>query len=382
MSLNLTSILNSSKNMSQRTHLYITILVVVLAAIITGCSKNNSWTVEGRIDGANGKVMVVEGCHNGQWYPIDSVKLDATGGFRVSHEAQGYPDIYRLRLGDKILYFPIDSIETVTVMAKADAFDSEYTLSGSPSAEQLMEIDRKVRTVMNEKGVEGASQDSMLKRYLGGMLIGNPSGIVSYYIVNKRIGQKPLFDPSNSRDLKVIGAVATAFEQFRPNDPRTHYLHNLYIDHRSAMPEARKDTLVATQTGMINISLPDVAGTQQSLSEVSRDSKIVLLSFIDYSDSESQTLNRDLRRIYEKYHHSGLQIYQVSVDRDPFLWKRVSESLPWVCVYSDPTVSIRSLVDYNVQDLPELFIISHGDIKERVTDLSTLEHKIAAQIGN
>lgn len=367
--------------MSRRNSIYISLLIVALASIITGCSKNNSWTVEGRIDGANGKVMVVEGCHNGQWYPIDSVKLDATGGFRVSHEAQGYPDIFRLRLGDKILYFPIDSIETVTVMAKADAFDSEYTLSGSPSAEQLMEIDRKVRTVMREKGAEGASQDSMHKRYLGGMLIGNPSGIVSYYIVNKRIGQRPLFDPKNSRDLKVIGAVATAFEQFRPNDPRTHYLHNLYIDHRAAMPEARKDTLVATQTGLINISLPDVSGTQKSLADVARDSKVVILSFIDYADNGSQSLNRDLRRIYDKYSHSGLQIYQVSVDRDPFLWKRVSDALPWVCVYSDPSVSIRSLVDYNVQDIPAMFIISRGDIKERITDTSTLDQKVAALIG-
>ena len=360
-------------------HIYL--LIAVFAALMSGCSKNNSWTVEGRIDGADGKVMVVEGCHNGQWYPIDSVKLDATGGFKVSHEAQGYPDIFRLRLGDKILYFPIDSIETVTVMAKADAFDSEYTLSGSPSAEQLMEIDRKVRTVMNEKGVEGASRDTMLKRYLGGMLLGNPSGIVSYYIVNKKVGKHPLFDPTNSKDLKVIGAVATAFEQFRPNDPRTSYLHNLYIDSRLAMPQSRKDTIVAAQTGLINISLPDATGAQRSLADVARESKVVLLSFIDYADEAAQALNRDLRRIYEKYHGQGFEIYQVSVDRDPFLWKRVSESLPWVCVYSDPTVSIRPLVDYNVQDIPTMFVISHGDIKDRITDPATLEQKLGTQPG-
>ncbi len=368
--------------MGLRNSFTISIFLLVLSALIPGCSKNNSWTVEGRIEGATGKTMVVEGCHNGEWYPIDSVKLDETGGFRVSHEAQGYPDIFRLRLGDKILYFPIDSIETVTVMAKADAFDSEYTLSGSPSAETLMEIDRKVRTVMLEKGAKGATQDTMLKRYLGGMLIGNPSGIVSYYIVNKRVGQLPIFDPTNSHDLKVIGAVATAFEQYRPNDPRTHYLHNLYIDNRSAMPEARKDTIVAAQTGLINISLPDVANNPRSLEEVARNAKVVLLSFIDYADNNSQALNRELRRIYDKYSHNGLEIYQVSVDRDPFLWKRVSESLPWVCVYSDPTVSIRSLVDYNVQDLPTTFIISRGDLKERITDTSQLEQKVAANLAS
>ena len=91
-------------------------LVAGAALALSACHGSNEWTVDGRIDGADGKTMVVEACDNGRWYPIDSVTLDGAGRFSISHPAAGYPDIYRLRLGDKMLYFPIDSIETVTVV--------------------------------------------------------------------------------------------------------------------------------------------------------------------------------------------------------------------------------------------------------------------------
>ena len=162
-----------------------TIFTACMFLLVSSCgSKSNQWTIDGRIDGADGETMLIEASDNGRWYPLDSITLDKSGSFSYSHEASGYPDIYRLRLGEKTLYFPIDSIEKVTVVTNASAFDSEYTLAGSPAAEMLMQVDRRVMDVVSKYGVNAIATDSLLKRELGGMLLGDPSGIVSYYIIN------------------------------------------------------------------------------------------------------------------------------------------------------------------------------------------------------
>ena len=48
-----------------------------------------------------------------------------------------------------------------------------------------MAVDRKLIDVANRLGA-AAVTDSLLKRDLGTQLLSDPSGIVAYYIINKR----------------------------------------------------------------------------------------------------------------------------------------------------------------------------------------------------
>lgn len=358
------------------------VAVCGLSLVIGSCTGGNEWTVDGRIEGADGQTMVVEASDNGRWYPLDSVTLDVSGAFTFSHEASGYPDIYRLRLGDKTLYFPIDSVETVTVMSKAGAFDREYTLSGSTSAEMLMAVDRKLFESINHRGVSGLVADTLLKRELGGMLLGDPAGIVSYYIINKRIGGVSLFNPSNSTDLRIIGAVANAFDHLRPNDPRTGYLRNLYLNSRRMVADAQVDTLYADEVNIFDIRLHDNTGSLHSLKETASKGNVVLLNFTAYGADESPAFNREINRIYEKYRSHGFEVFQVSVDRDEYLWRQAAANLPWIAVYNPPTEEgIRNLSNYNVVDVPAMFIINRrGEIAERVTDMSKLETAVSSRL--
>ncbi len=236
--------------------LNMTIKCLGSAALIAlaSCGGGNEWKVSGQIEGADGQTMVLEASSNGRWFPIDSVKLNGAGDFKFSHVAAGYPDIYRLRLGDKSLYFPIDSIETVTVLSKASAFDTEYTLTGSESAEMLMHVDRRVREAIARNGLAALPGDTLLKRELGGMMLGDPAGIVSYYIINKKVGGVALYNPENKGDNRIIRAVANAFDQYRPDDPRTQYLRNLFIRNRWAAT-GTVGTIEAPEIGLFEIEL-------------------------------------------------------------------------------------------------------------------------------
>lgn len=345
-------------------------------AILVACSGKNEWTVNGKIEGAEGQTMLLEGSDNGRWFVLDTIKINSVGQFTARHQAAGYPDIYRLRLGEKTLYFPIDSIETVTVVTKADAFDHEYLISGSQSADMLMAADRKVMDAA-KNGVAIAS-DSALKRELGNLLLGNPSGIVSYYIINKRVQGIPLFNPANKADLRVIGAVANAYSQFRPNDPRTRYLTNLFLSNKASFSNST-DTIAANEIKLIDIDLFDNTGKRQRLEKAAENNRLVILNFTAYTAEFSPALNVILNKLYEKYHPNGLEIFQVSVDADEFQWRQSAKNLPWITVFN-PSTDARPLADYNVGAVPATFIISGGEIVERVDKPSAIEAAVAKRL--
>lgn len=350
------------------------IMSVAGASILFSCNNKPEWKVDGRIEGADGQTMYVEASDNGRWYVLDSVELKGAGDFTVTAPASGYPDIYRLRLGDKSLYFPIDSIETVTVVSKAGAFDSDYTISGTDTAEKLMAVEKKLMDAVSKEGVQGVASDSILKRELSNLLLENPSGIVSYYIINKKISGVPVFNPENKSDLRLIGAVANAFDIKRPTDPRTNYLKNLYISNRRAY--SRPDTLVAPETSLIEVNLYDLKGKKHSLTEVASKNRVVLLNFTAYGDEYSPALNIELNKIYNKYHANGLEIYQIGFDGNEVSWRNTARNLPWVTVYNSDADGPFILRSYNIGALPATYLISNGEIRERVNE-TNLDQAVA-----
>ena len=356
---------------------YLLIFAATLGMLAASCSKSNEWTVDGQIQGADGQTRVIEASNNGQWYPLDSIELDASGKFSYSHAAAGFPDIYRLRLGEKTLYFPIDSIETVSIISNASAFDSEYTLAGSQEAETMMQVDRQLREVVARGGAAAIADDSILKRNLGQIMLGDLDGIVSYYIISKKVGGVPLFDPANKSDIRMIGAVANAFTQFRPNDPRTNYLKSLYINNRQFSPATPRDTLFANEVPIFDIKLYDEVGKEHSLKNVAGGKKVVLLNFNVYTTDESLALNRELNTLYNKYKDAGFEIFQVNVDEDEYAWKQSARNIPWITVYNSKVDGARNLQNYNVQYLPTSFIIHNGEIVERIDTPSETARVVA-----
>ncbi len=351
------------------------IACVAAAAILFSCNSKPQWKVDGRIEGADGQTMYVEASDNGRWYTLDSIELKGVGVFSFSSPAAGYPDIYRLRLGDKSLYFPIDSIETVTVVAKAAAFDVDYTLAGTSAAEQLMAVDRKLLDAVSKEGAEGVAKDSTLKRELSSILLQDPSGIVSYYIINKKISGVPVFNPENKRDLSIIGAVANAYDVKRPLDPRTNYLKKLYINNRRSY--ARPDTIHAPEMTIIDVDLLDMKGQKHSLEDVAAKNRVVILNFTSYSEDFSPALNIELNKIYNKYHAAGLEIYQIGLDANEVNWRDTARNLPWITVYNSDTDGSKYLNSYNVAAIPAIFVIKDGELRERIATGQNIEKTVA-----
>lgn len=348
-------------------------------ALLASCSSNsNQWTLRGIIEGGEGKDIIVETQTFVGWSPIDTASIASDGSFAIRQSAKGYPDIFRARVGGSTIYFPIDSIETVTLNATYDNIADSYTLSGTDGAEAIMSVDK----LLNQYAAEGkqASADSLVKSELVKIILREPSSIVAYYIINKSVDGHLLFSPESRRDVRIIGAVANAYNEKYPDHPRTAHLREVYLSNRTM---AHPVTFEATAIGHHDINLYDENGKSRSLTETVDGSKIVVLSFCSYSAPDHLAYNRELNRVYEQWHDRGLQIYQVAVtDNDEVTsWRKGAANLPWITVYNSNVDGVQALLNYNVNELPTAFVINaDGEVMERVDDPTKLSASIARHI--
>ena len=352
------------------------ILIIIAAIALTACN-GNQFHVDGTIEGASDTTLVLEQSSNGEWLIVDSIKVDKNGKFSVSADAPEVPSIFQLRLGNQAICFPIDSLDKLTINTKMPNFARDYTVSGSTHAEQVMKIDKEALQFAGGKGTEAERQ--AWKDQLARQIASDPGSIVAYYTINKYIDGQPLFDPMNDNDLRFIGAVANAFDSFRPNDPRTDYLKKVFLDgqRRRRASTAPTDTVYADVASLIDIKLQDYTGKDYILSDIAAKNRVVVLNFTAYEAEFSPQLNKLLNDIYQSYQNRGLAIYQVSLDQDNVIWREAAKNLPWITVYDPMGVNSQTVSSYNLMGTPTSFIIRNSEIVERVEDATNLKSAVA-----
>lgn len=354
---------------------------------LASCNNEKGWTVEGIVSGADGKKIALQAFNNTYWYTIDSLAVASNGSFKYTAASPApFPEVYRLSLDGSDIYFPVDSVSKIAIKADAASFGTGYSLSGTESARRFAQADSMIASVIAVKGEKAAATDSLLKRNLTTLILNDNEGITAYYLINKRIGSTPIFDPAKSRDLAVIGAVAQNFISNNPDDPRTAYLRNLYLTAKAAANPSTAGTTSQTievpESGLpFDIRSFDNKGVEHSLFETASKGNVVLLSFTAYDLDNSPAYNVILADLYKKYHDRGLEIYQVSFNSDEAQWKQSAVNLPWITVWNSPEDGNKTIINYNVSVLPLTYVIDrNGDLCARVTDPTTLDAEIAKKL--
>jgi peroxiredoxin len=376
-----------------------TAILVLFAALITACSGNKQqFTVEGQVDGANGKTLYFEQAALNGILLADSVKLGNGGSFKFRHAAPEAPDFYRLRIEDKIINFCVDSTETINVKADYAKFATDYTIADSENNLKIKElslmlaalqdkVDRlnevynanKISNVMFNDSVDrmvNAYKDEVKAKYI----YAAPNTPYAYHALFQRLGSVNLFDPlSNRDDIRAFGAVATSFNNLYPHSERAKNIYNIAIKGMRNMRQADAGLSVnsnqVNETGIIDIELRDIDGNIRKLSDL--QGKVVVLDFTAYQTDFSADHNLLLREIYAKYADKGLEIYQVSLDGSEHYWKTAADRLPWVCV-REPRGAYSELLNlYNFQSLPAVYVINrNSELNARVDNLENLEAAI------
>lgn len=360
-------------------------LACAAAVLSLASCKQKGWTVEGNIAGGQDTTVYVEASTLSHWYVLDSVTPGSDGAFAyTAPEAAAIPDVYRLRMGDKYIYFPVDSAEAIHVTADAAHFDSGYTLSGNPACAGFVTVDSLISATVGAKGVQNALADPDFKMSMARIVNADTTCLVSYYVASKYVGTTPLLNMKSKQDIRTLANAANNLKQRRPDDPRAAELEARWMQARKAAGLAQPG--VQMQANLINRPQADLKrydrnGKLHDFDAIADRGGVTVLNFTRYDTDASAANNVALKAVYDRYKDAGLQIYQVAYDPDELEWKRSAANMPWIAVYNSPTDDINALVAYNVDPIrgtPVSFVVNRqGEIIERVTDPSKLEAAVA-----
>ncbi len=341
-------------------------LAVLLGAV--SC-QDPSFSIKGEIEDAEGKSVVLEKADNaGIWMPLDSTQLKANGKFSFSGHAPAAPEIYRLAMDGKYIYFPIDSIDHLTLHASASDFATGFTLEGSENAANMAAFEKQL--IASAPNLSNPDSAKNFKRRVYARFLQNARGsVVSYYILTKTLDGKPLFDITD--DSGYFAAVATGFRQFRPSDPRCQLLEETATRGMRQKAEAagKRRVLQAEEINYFPISLPDEKGENVSLGDVAGKGVPTILLFSDLSDPATNDINSRLRPLVEQ---ARIRVYNVGLDADQLVWRNAAKNLPFSTVYANVSDASKVCGSYQVASLPTFFIIdASGVLSSRHSDVQS-----------
>ena len=372
-------------------------VIVALAVLGMASCSEKKFHVEGSITNAKDSVLYLENISLMGPEVVDSVRLDADGKFSLAGAAQQAPEFYLLRIHDQIISLSIDSTETVTVNAAYPQMASKYEVSGSDNCSKIKELalrqmqlqQRAIDISRNEALTVEQANDSILSiinQYKEDVkreyIFPDPSKPYAYFALFQALGNTLIFNPrSNRDDIKVFAAVATSWDTYWPDAERGKNLHNIAIEGmknvRTIDAEQSKtiDASKIQTAGVIDIALNDNKGQQRKLTDLK--GQVVLLDFHVFAQEDSPARILALRELYNKYHTKGFEIYQVSLDSDEHFWKQQTAALPWISVRAAEESNNSFLTIYNVQTLPEFFLIDRGNnLVSRSQQIKDLEQEI------
>lgn len=371
---------------------------VVLAALSVASCNNNKFTVEGQITGAKDSVLYFENVGLEGINVVDSIKLSDAGDFSFSEAANQAPEFYRLRIADQIINVSIDSTETVQVKGQYPGMASTYTISGSDNCDKIRELalkqmDLQAKAIALQSNTElgivkaNDSIQTLIDAYKNEVkreyIYKEPFKAYAYFALFQTIGNYLIFNPrTNKDDIKAFAAVATSWDTYYPHAERGQNLHNIAIEgmKNQRIVEAQNadiqiDADKVQEAGVLDIALLDNKGQQRHLTDLK--GQVVLLDFHIFAMENSPARIISLRELYNKYHAQGLEIFQVSLDPDEHFWKQQTAALPWVSVRDEDGVNSQRLVLYNIQAVPDFFIIDrNNNLVKRAAQIKDLEAEI------
>lgn len=360
-------------------------MAALMATITLAACGNGNFKVEGTITEAADSMLYLENLALDGPQKVDSTRLTADGNFAFSHEAPtDAPEFYRLRIGQQIVNFAVDSVATVSVKASYPTMASNYSIEGGKDNDLIRELAYKQIQLQSLAGKilrapelsARAVGDSVLavvadykKDVMNNYIYKDPSKASSYFALFQGIAvgnsYMMVFDPRRDiDDVKPYSAVATSWDVYHPNSLRGENLHNIAIEamktKRIVMAEQEGLSVDASKVSVaeiIDIVLDDNKRVTRRLTDLK--GKVVLLDFHVFAAEGSMERIIRLRELYSKYHDRGFEIYQVSLDEDEHFWKTQTAALPWISVRDDGSATQAYL--YQARTLPLDYIISRDN---------------------
>jgi len=372
-------------------------IFLVLVGLMA-CNSKDKFKIKGVIENADKQILYLELTGLDKTQILDSTKLGKDGDFSFKGNRPAYPEFYRLRMGNQFITLAVDSCEVISIQADAKNLSSKYKVEGSQTNVEIQqlrksvsEIQRKANEITAEMGTDQRNariteieNDIETHKVMARKLIlQNPRSSAAYFALFQKVNNTYLFSPYIKSDKPYCAAVATSYNTFMPESPRTINIYNLVMDaikteRQAKQKEAWNEILETSGTGFIDIELNDKTNSPKKLSDL--QGKVVLIDFSAYESENSVQYTFALRELYNKFQGKGFEIFQVSLDRNKLLWDESTANIPWICVRDEDE---KFASTYNVSSLPTTFLMNKkGVIVARSLDFNSLNKEIQKLLGD
>ena len=327
---------------------------------------------------------------------IDSVQLSAEGNFTLKlDKVSASPSLYHIVYDGNRIPLLLQGGDNITVTSAGNALRN-HTVEGSEESELLHEFNHTyvegviaLNEIMSKLSADDLSdaerqdlvvkytkQKNEIKQHQLRFIIGNKDRIAAVYALYQRLPGDPNLFNGNS-DVIYYRTVADAIAESYPES-----LYLPLLRSQIARMDAQISLLSQVKTASFpEISMPDMYGKEQHLSSL--EGKLILLHFWSAAVGNSNSFNADLKKVYEKYHDQGLEIYQVAVDTSKALWINTvqEQQLPWISVCDLQGENSPAVGAYNVRSLPSNYLIDrNGNIAGKDLMGEQLEQAIKKNI--
>lgn len=358
-------------------------IVILLAAAALCACQGKKATIQGEVAAYANKMVVLESVYSTGGMVADTVTTNDAGRFTLKVEIPGdEATFYNLHCGERTIPLILAPGDKVAVNSLPGLIDG-YSVSGSEESTLVKEIKNimafgvakldSLATLYN-KTTAKALRESISKEYTATYLdikrkqiefiVTNSGSLAAIYALNQRLpGDEVLFN--GETDIVYFRLVADAVEK---NYPKSTYLASLkeaiqYYDNQRELADKINEAM-ATPAGFPELELPDMTGKKQSLTQV-QQGKVVLVDFWSILEEGAQFRQAELKKIYEKYHDKGFEIYQVAVDTAQPEWIQTlqMQKLPWISVCDFKGSASPAVMLYGVTTIPTNYLLNkEGDI--------------------
>ncbi len=381
--------------------------VFVLSIAFFACQNKNQFKINGTFKNLSDSTIYLNQMGLSNSTVIDSSNIDKRGDFAFRGKTE-YPRFYQLALSDNdFITLLLKPGESVNIQLQSDNLHN-YQATGSPGSQKVKILNNRLRKTKQKldslkelyrqgnresKNKERLSEinqqyQQVLNRQRDSsiaFILDNMGSLASIMALYQKIDENT-FVLYKNKDLQYIKLVADSLKEKYPQSEHVKSLlankarlMNRYKNMELTNNLARMEDKV--KSGMPEVSLPDISGDTVSLSGL--NDKMILLSFWSATNNQSVQRNLKLKKLYQKYHNKGFEIYQVSLDKDKERWKKGIrfDELPWISVHAPKGPKAYSAQLYNVKNLPADYLIKNG--KTLVTknpEIKELRRKLSATL--
>ncbi|WP_209319688.1 TlpA disulfide reductase family protein [Ancylomarina longa] len=380
------------------------LLLALPILLLWACSQKDVVKIKGNIKHAEGKTLYLDKLHVAKAEVIDSVKIDKNGDFKFKVKSL-QPEFYLLRLSDgKLITLLTETNERIELDINGEKMANDYTIKGSKgsllvkelndkltkSKNQLSKIRKELENKKGDPNFSSISQNLLAKyvkvlqdqhEYSAKFIMKNATSLAGYMALYQKLDDKT-FTLNENADIQYLKIVASSMKALYPEHEYTKAILANLQKMEKRLENLKISKLIQDKgSNYPEINLPNTNGKEIKLSSLK--GKFIVLSFWASQDLNSRKHNRTLRKIYNKYHKMGLEIYQVSVDQDAKLWKKAisEDKLNWINVCNPKTGSGAAARNFNIQQIPSNYLIDKkGDIVGKNLFGIALDEKIAEYI--